>query len=117
MLKRNKHERSKRYCEIYKQKREVGHLCYMRPLKDILPTNAYKVLYVFYDFQTTQNKKYSVTAKAYVHKLLCVQRFCASCKDVDCEVDLRDVEGGGFLWNDPVGDLLNYLCETPPGKI
>ena len=37
----------------------------MSPLKDITPANADNVLYVFYDFETTQNKRYSDTAKAH----------------------------------------------------
>jgi len=48
------HDCSKRYCEKCKQKREVGHLCYVRPLKDIFPANAGKVLYAFYYFETTK---------------------------------------------------------------
>ena len=43
---------------IYVSKIEVGNLCYMRPLNYVLPANADKVLYVFYDFATTQNTRY-----------------------------------------------------------
>jgi hypothetical protein len=50
--------------------REVGDLCYMIPLNDVLPGNAVKVLYVFYDFETTQNKRYSDTAKFHVPNLV-----------------------------------------------
>ena len=35
----------------------------MRPLKDVLPPNANNVLNVFYDFDTTQNKRYFDKAK------------------------------------------------------
>ena len=34
----------------------------MRPLKDVLSANADNVLYIFYDFETTQNKTYTDTA-------------------------------------------------------
>jgi len=48
LLKRSeKHVCSKWYCDTYKQNREVGHLCYKRPLKYVLPDDADKVLYVF----------------------------------------------------------------------
>ena len=82
------HDCSKRYCETFKQDRVVGHLTYMRLLKDVLPVNADKVLYVFYDFETTQNN--SDTAKANVPNLFCVQLFCTRCEDmedgsIDCE--------------------------------
>jgi len=35
----------------------------MRLLKDVLSANADKVLYVFYDFETTQNTRYTDKAK------------------------------------------------------
>jgi len=41
------HECTKRYCDSCKQNKEVGHLCYMGPMKDVLPANADNVLYVF----------------------------------------------------------------------
>jgi len=32
---------NKRYCDMCKQNKEVGHLCYMRPLKDeALPSDG-----------------------------------------------------------------------------
>ena len=47
--------------------REVGQLCYMQPLKNVLPSSD-GVLYVFYDFETTQNTRFSETAKEHVPK-------------------------------------------------
>jgi len=61
----------------------VGHLCFLRLLEDVLPANVNKVLYVFYVFQTTQNKRYSDTAKAHMPNLVCVQQFCAKCEDME----------------------------------
>jgi len=52
---------SKRYCHTCKQIRATVHLCYMWPLKDVLLANADSVLYIFYDFQSTQDKTYSET--------------------------------------------------------
>jgi len=37
------------------QNREIGHLCYMKPLIDEL-VQSDNVLFVFYDFETTQDK-------------------------------------------------------------
>jgi hypothetical protein len=92
------------------------HLCYMRPLKDVLPANADNLLYIYYDFQTTQNKTYSDTAKEHVPNLVCVQQFCARCEEInDCYIDCdRCGRRSHSFWNDPVGDLLNYLCEPRP---
>jgi len=38
-------------------------MCFVRPLKDVLPAYANNVLYVLYDFVNTQNKRYSDTKK------------------------------------------------------
>jgi len=48
------HECYKRYCKICMQNKEVGHLCFMRPLWNVLPARD-RVLYVFYDFEMTQD--------------------------------------------------------------
>jgi len=45
----------------------------MRPLKDALPPAGDKVLYVFYDFENSQNTEYADEAKLHVPNLLCVQ--------------------------------------------
>jgi len=84
----------------------------MRPLKDVLPANADNVLYIFYDFVTTQNMMYSDTAKEHVPNLVCVQQFCARCEEIDdCD---RCGRRSHSFYNDPVGDLLSYLCEPRP---
>jgi len=53
------HEFNKRFFENCKQNRDVDHLCYIRPLKDVLHSAGDKVLHVFYDFETTQNTSYA----------------------------------------------------------
>ena len=70
------------------------------------------VLYVFYDFATTQNTRYSENAKAHVTNVVCVQQFCARCEDVEDDVDcLQWCKRRHSFWDEPVGDLLYYLCE------
>ena len=95
---------------------DVGHLCYMRPLKEMLPANADNVLYIFCDFETNQNKTYSNTAKEHVPNLVCVQQFCAKFEEIeDCSVDCdRCGRRRHSFWIDPVGDLLNYVYERRP---
>jgi len=93
---------------------EVGHLCYMRPLKDVLPANADKVLYVFYDFETTQNKRYSDNPQPHVPNLVCVQQFCARCEDMEDGVDFeRCGKRRHCFWDDTVGDLLTFVNTAP----
>ena len=60
-----KHECRKHFRNVCLSNRQVGHLCYMQLLKNVLPSSN-GVLYVFYDFETTQNTRYFETAKVYV---------------------------------------------------
>ena len=48
-----RHECDKVFCANCKLNRDVCHLSYMKPLKDELPSDVSKELYVFYDFETT----------------------------------------------------------------
>jgi hypothetical protein len=49
-----------------------------------------------YDFETTQNKTYSDTAKEHVPNLVCVQPFCAKCEEIeDCSIDGNYAAGEG----------------------
>jgi hypothetical protein len=97
--------------KTFKQNRATGHLCFMIPLKDVLPAKANNVLYVFYDFETKQNRTYSDTAKEHVPNIVCVQQFCARCEEIeDCSIDCgRCGRRMHSFWNDPVGDPLTYV--------
>jgi len=109
------HECNKRYCLNCGQNREAGHLRYMRPLKDELPSDSSKVLYVFYDFETTQITKYSEKATLHVPDLVGVQQFCSQCEDAeDYGECVRCRQKKHSFWTDPVGDLLTYLCKPRP---
>jgi hypothetical protein len=112
---KRQHICTERYCSVCSQYRKLGHLCYMSPLKDELPSTS-KVLFVFYDFETTQDTVYSETATEHVPNLLCLQQFCSQCEniadiDVDCPQCLKRKHS---FWEDPVGNLLTYLCEPRP---
>jgi hypothetical protein len=84
----------------------------MRPLKDVLPANVDNVLYVFYDFESTQNKRYSDTSKAQVLKLICVQQFCTRCEGMEGGANCK---GSGrrrhSFRDDTVGDLLTNVFQ------
>ena len=59
----------------------------MRPLKDAFHPAGDKVLYVFYDFETSQITDNADEAKLHVPNLVCVQQFCSRCEDAE---DARD---------------------------
>jgi hypothetical protein len=77
---------------------EMWAICFMRPLKDVLPANANNVLYVFYDFETTQNKSYSDTAKEHVPNLVCGNSFVRDVRKRKTSTGVNDVAGGGTLF-------------------
>jgi len=80
----------------------------MRPLKNVLPAGD-KVLYLFYDLETTQKARYSDRATLHVPNLVCLQQFCSRCEDVE-DVERDGVQCGKrkqSFWDDPVGDMLS----------
>jgi DNA polymerase III alpha subunit (gram-positive type) len=85
----------------------------MQPLKNVL-TSGDRVLYVFYNSETTQTTPYSNTAWLHVPNLVCIQQFCSHFENSD-NVDEDCTQGGKIkhlIWQDPVGDMLSYLCES-----
>jgi len=69
------------------------------------------VLFVFYDFETTQGTNFSDSAIEHIPNLVCLQQFCAHCEmqsaiSIDCE---RCGKRRHSFYDDPVGDL-SYLC-------
>jgi len=109
-----KHECYKRFCSNCKENKDIAHLCYMRPLKDTLPTASDKVLYVFYDIETTQSTEYTDESKLHVPNLVCAQQFYSRCEDVEDGHCVRCGRRKHTFWQDPVGVLLIYLTEPRP---
>jgi hypothetical protein len=115
IIPREKHECYKRHFKNCNQNMPVNHLCYMVALQGVVaPSN--RVLYVLYDFETTQDTRYSEKATEHVPNLVCVQQFCSQCEDVaDIEQDCPQCGKRNYsFWKDPVGDLLTYLCKPRP---
>jgi len=112
---RKNHECFKPFCPNCKKNMEINHLCYMQPLKKEF-LSADNVLFVFNDFETTQDTKISETAKLHEPILVCLQQFCtASEMQDDFEQDCaRCDKRQHSFFEDPVGDLLSYLCEPRP---
>jgi len=108
-----KHEFNNRFCGTCYENKEAGHFCFMRPLANV-PASSQHVLYVFYDFETTQDTKLSDRTNEHVPNLVCLQQFCSKRKNIlDKENDC--IQCGKRIhsfWDDPVGDMLRYLCET-----
>jgi hypothetical protein len=73
------------------------------------------VLYVFYDFYTAQDAKCSYRTNEHVPKLVCLQ-FLSKCKNISV-IEQVCVQCGKRIhafWDDPVGDMLIYLCQSRP---
>jgi len=83
----------------------------MSPLMDALHPASDKVLYVFYDFETTQNTEYTDEDNLHVTNLLCVQQFCSRWEDVEHWDCVRCVKRKHSFCQDPMGNLLTYLNE------
>jgi hypothetical protein len=61
----------------------------MKPLSNELPRSD-NVLFVFYDFETTQDSKISDSATVHIPNLVCFQQFYSLCEmqpdtEADCE--------------------------------
>jgi len=87
----------------------------MKPLKNELPRSD-DALFVFYDFETTQDTKVSDKTNVHIPMLVCLQQFCTACEmqddiHVNCE---RCCRRRHSFFEDPVKDLLSYLCEPRP---
>ena len=86
----------------------------MHPLKNEVPS-ADNVLFVFYDFETTQDTKISETTKLHEPILVCLQQFCTACEMQDYSQDCaRCAKREHSFFEDPEGDLLSYICEPRP---
>jgi len=73
------HEYFKPSCANCRRNVEIGHLCYISPLKHEVPRSD-NVLFVFYDFETTQDTKLTESATLHIPNVVCVQQFCAHCE-------------------------------------
>jgi hypothetical protein len=86
----------------------------MRPLVNV-PASGERVLYVFYDFETTQDTKRSDTTNEHVKNLVCLQQFCSKFENIGYKTGLYSLrQTHKSFWDDPVGDMLGYLCESRP---
>ena len=85
----------------------------MRPLVNV-PASIEHVLYVFYDFVTTQDTKRSDRKNEHLPNLVFLKQFCSKCENIsyieqDCIQRGKSIHS---FWDDPVADILSYLCES-----
>jgi hypothetical protein len=81
----------------------------MSPLSDKAPRSD-NVLYVFYDFEATQDTTCTDTSYEHVRNLLCIQQFCAECED-EADMDVvcsRCGKRKHSFCTDTVGDLFTH---------
>jgi len=87
----------------------------MQPLKNDLP-RCDDVLFLFYDFETTQETNLSENPTEHILIVVSLQQFCMACEmqadiDTDCE---RCGRRRHSFYEVPVADLLSYLCKLQP---
>jgi len=82
-----RYECNKRFCATCYENKEFGHLYFMHPLVNV-PASSEHVLYVLYDFETTQDRKRTDKSNEHVLNLVCLQQFCSKCENIsDVEQD------------------------------
>lgn len=106
------HESGKRYCDLRNAYRDIDYLRFIQPLKNLLPPND-EVLYVFHEYETTRNMRYSDTAKEHYPNLTCIEQFHSQYEGIDnCERgSYRCLIRNHEIWEDPVADLITYIFE------
>ena len=77
-----------------------------------VPSSA-KVLYVFYDIETTEDTVFTATSFMHVPNLLYAQQLCAACIDVDSVDTPCSVCGirKWSFWERHVEEFTDYLCK------
>jgi translation initiation factor IF-1 len=103
----------KPFCPNCNKLRELGHLFYVYPLQEKVVSGD-RVLYVFYDFDTTQDTACTDTWFVHLPNLMCVQQVFSACEDEsDVDVDCRMCgKTKHSFWMDPVGDLTRVRTEA-----
>ena len=87
----------------------------MRPLLNVPVSNEH-VLYVFDYFEMTQYTKRSDRKNEHVPNIVYLQQFCSKCENIS-DIEQHCIQCGDLIhsyWDDPVGDMLSYLCESRP---
>jgi primosomal protein N' len=67
------HECHKRFCSHRLKNRDAGTKLYMAHLADMVPRFD-RLMFIFYDFETTQDTKCTDTSFEYVRNLVCVEQ-------------------------------------------
>ena len=83
-----KHECGVSYCDTYKLRLPLGHLCYIQPIK--LNETVKDALFLFCNFETQQTMSVLGDEERKIHVLnLCiVQQTCTHCLDIN-DISIR----------------------------
>jgi hypothetical protein len=63
----------------------------MRPLVNV-PASIERVLYVFYDLETTQDTILSDRTNEHVPNLVCLQQFCSKCEKIGYRTGVHSLQ-------------------------
>jgi hypothetical protein len=80
----------------------------MQPLKNEL-LRSDDVLFVFYEFETTQVTKFSETVNEHIPILVCVQHFCSACEMQDDIELIASVVVGNAVHFTTIQSAIYYL--------
>ena len=99
------------YCKACSDYKPFGHHCYMKPNKSKPPQ---RYMFIFYDFECTQNTPYVHKPTSYEHvpNVCCVQQVCNKCiynPNIDEECSQCGVRTHSFTGPKSVEDFLKYL--------
>jgi len=80
----------------------------MRPLLTALASSEHVLTY----FMIWRQRR--ITNDVHVPNLVCLQQFCFKCENIS-DIEQDRIQSGNrkhSFWEDPVGDILTYLCES-----
>ena len=101
-------------CDVCTANREIGHVCYMQPLNDVLPPSDG----VLYYSKTLKPRKILRIPKLLRSVFRTWFPYSSSARGTKALMTKRGCERCGIreqtFWDDPVGDLQTYLCEPRP---
>lgn len=121
--KHDKHECDERYCSYCRSVKKTGHDCFIPKISINTPMQKpdskfiFEPLFIFYDFETTQNQLLLGETNKFVHivNLVVAQQACRLCIDTDennrsfCR-ECKTTEHI-FIGKSSLGDFMTYLTK------
>lgn len=114
MKKKSVHMCGESYCSACKCLMPIRHKCYM-PIKNVKKETKNGILFVFYDFESYQNKQFGHNDKKFEDEvMLCfAQQACKECYDNDIELSAPcGVREHIFIRKNVIKNFMRYLGEN-----